>query len=360
MIIVFLGPSTGTLEMRPYNTDDAETLDIITRPGTLVVLRPDLLSHKHFSNGRSMAISAFFLQNERKSRANKRHDSPKKQKSAEDGVTMSALRTLLAEQSHALLQAQQVQITAALSSFEERQSTRLDKVEETIQAQGSTVAEVQRDLQALQDRLAKVEQSGVQPGGSGPDRKWTLVFGGWLPDTRRAILLHQLEGALQGVKVRDSLDADPFTTGARRSVALCQFKRRANEADPDVRQRMLHVLQVVNASKVQLEGSQKPLWAAFSKTPAERGRAALAAVVRKAVMRFGPHRQGDLDVEYTSGRSWIRDDQISGVGAPPQEVHQARIVNTKGGEGWIDEKTLSKWLEVDIAELKSLIDEHKF
>ena len=24
MIIVFLGPSTGTLEMRPYNTDDAE------------------------------------------------------------------------------------------------------------------------------------------------------------------------------------------------------------------------------------------------------------------------------------------------------------------------------------------------
>lgn len=74
MIIVFLGPSTGTLEMRPYNTDDAETLDIITRPGTLVVLRPDLLSHKHFSNGRSMAISAFFLQNERKSRANKRSD----------------------------------------------------------------------------------------------------------------------------------------------------------------------------------------------------------------------------------------------------------------------------------------------
>ena len=289
-----------------------------------------------------------------------RHDSPKKQKSVEEGITMSALRTLLAEQSHSLLQAQQVQITSALASFEERQSTRMDKVEETIQTQGATMAEVQRDLQALQDRLSRVEQSGAPSGGSGPDRKWTLVFGGWMPDTRRAILLHQLDGALQGVKVKDSLDTDPFTTGARRSVALCQFKKRAHEADSDVRQRMLHVLQVVNASKVQLEGSQKPLWAAFSKTPAERGRAALTAVVRKAVMRFGPHRAGDLDVEYTSGRSWIRDDQISGVGAAPREVHQARTVSTKGGEGWIDEKTLSKWLEVDIAELKGLIDEHKF
>ena len=94
---------------------------------------------------------------------------------------------------------------------------------------------------------------------------------------------------------------------------------------------MLGVLQVVNASKVQLEGSQKPLWAAFSKTPAERGRAALASVVKKAVMRHAPHRAGDLDLEYTSGRSWIRDDQISGTGQPPEEVHHPRTIQTKGG-----------------------------
>ena len=65
-----------------------------------------------------------------------RHDSPKKQKGAEEVVTLSALRTLLAETSHSLLQAQQVQITTALTSFEERQSSRLDKVEETIQTPG--------------------------------------------------------------------------------------------------------------------------------------------------------------------------------------------------------------------------------
>ena len=286
--------------------------------------------------------------------------SPKKPRATDEGVTMDALRSLLAEQSHSLLQAQQVQITAALASFEERQSSRLDKVEATIQDQGSTMSEVQRELQSLQDRLAKVEQGGVSASGSGPDRKWTLVFGGWLPDTRKAILLHQLDGALQGVKVKHLLDTDPFTTGARRSVALCQFRRRASETDSEVRQRMLGVLQVVNASKVQLEGSQKPLWAAFSKTPAERGRAALASVVKKAVMRHAPHRSGDLDLEYTSGRSWIRDDQISGTGQPPEEVHHPRTIQTKGGEGWLDERTLARWLEVEPTELTRLVDDHRF
>eukprot|EP00931_Biecheleriopsis_adriatica_P114881 TRINITY_DN90762_c0_g1_i1.p1 TRINITY_DN90762_c0_g1~~TRINITY_DN90762_c0_g1_i1.p1 ORF type:complete len:1166 (-),score=245.01 TRINITY_DN90762_c0_g1_i1:54-3194(-) len=61
MIITFLGPSTGTLELKPYRQDDAETLEIRTFPGTLVVLRPDLLSHKHFSMGRSFAMTSFFM-----------------------------------------------------------------------------------------------------------------------------------------------------------------------------------------------------------------------------------------------------------------------------------------------------------
>ena len=74
MIIIFLGPSTGTLEMKPYNTDDAETFEIQTYPGTLVVLRPDILSHKHFSNGRSLAMSTFFLQGDRKPKRTKRSD----------------------------------------------------------------------------------------------------------------------------------------------------------------------------------------------------------------------------------------------------------------------------------------------
>ena len=104
----------------------------------------------------------------------------------------------------------------------------------------------------------------------------------------------------------------------------------------------------------------RPLWCSFSKSPEERGRAALAAVVRKAVLRVAPQRAGDLDIEYPTGRSWIRDDQLSGMGPPPPEARQARVVSTKGGEGWIDEKTLAKWLDMSLTDLQSLISEHKF
>ena len=289
-----------------------------------------------------------------------RHDSPKRQKAAaEEGITMAALRSLLAEQSHSLLQAQQVQIATALTSFEERQAHRMDKMEETVQMQGTAVTEIQSQIQSLQDRLSRVEQGGTTTS-SGSNRKLTLVFGGWAQDTRKSILLHQLAKALQGLHLREHIDAEPFTTGARRSVALCQFKRRDGEQEGDTRQRMLHVLQTVNSSQVQLEGSTKPMWAAFSKSPEERGRAALAAVVRKAVLRTAPKRAEDLDVEYGTGRTWIRDDQITGMGVAPAEVHQARVISTKGGNGWLDEKTLAKWLEIDLRGLRQIVDEHKF
>jgi len=61
MVVVFLGPTPGTLELQPYETEDTELHEVQTVPGMIVVLRPDLMSHKHFSPGRSIAISSFFL-----------------------------------------------------------------------------------------------------------------------------------------------------------------------------------------------------------------------------------------------------------------------------------------------------------
>ena len=266
-------------------------------------------------------------------REQERRDSPKKQKPSDDVLSMASIRGLLAEQSLALLQAQQQQITSALSAFEERQSGRMDKVETQLEMQGATMGEVQGQIKELQERLARVEQGGPPGGSAGPDRKSTLVFGGWAADTRKGVLLEQLDQALKGLQLQGALDTIPFTTGARRSVALCQFKRRAHETESDLRQRMIRVIQVINTSQVQLEGAARPLWASFSKSPEERGRAALAAVVRKAVLRMAPDRMSDLDVEYPNGCTWIKEDQISGMGDPPEDVRgakAAKIVTTKG------------------------------
>nr|AQS99246.1 type I polyketide synthase [Gambierdiscus excentricus] len=61
MVIVFLGPTSGTLELQPYSTEDTELHEVLTAPGMIVILRPDLMSHKHFSPGMSVALSSFFL-----------------------------------------------------------------------------------------------------------------------------------------------------------------------------------------------------------------------------------------------------------------------------------------------------------
>jgi len=61
MAILFLGPEVGRLELEPYDAKDADPFVLETTPGTLVVLCPDSLSHKHFCPGDSYALSAFFL-----------------------------------------------------------------------------------------------------------------------------------------------------------------------------------------------------------------------------------------------------------------------------------------------------------
>jgi len=61
MVLVFLGPTSGTLELQPYSTEDTALYEVPTPPGTIVVLRPDLMSHKHYAPGRALALSSFFL-----------------------------------------------------------------------------------------------------------------------------------------------------------------------------------------------------------------------------------------------------------------------------------------------------------
>ncbi|CAE8640536.1 unnamed protein product, partial [Polarella glacialis] len=65
MIMVFLGPGKGTLEMQPYD-DEANVTEITTAPGLVVVLRTDQLSFKFFCRGREAThvATSFMLQND--------------------------------------------------------------------------------------------------------------------------------------------------------------------------------------------------------------------------------------------------------------------------------------------------------
>ena len=276
-----------------------------------------------------------------------------------DLLTVDGLRMLLEEQSKGLLQAQQNQLSATLAAWEGKQAERLERIESRMDGATDQVEGLQRQVKEIADRLSKVE---AQPsgGGHGPDRRHTLVFGGWQEGTRRTTLLYQLQQAISQLGLTKDFDQEPFCTGARRSVSLCVFRRRQGEDEGHLRDRMLHILQVINASKVSLEGAARPLWCAFSKSPEERGKASLATVVRKAVLRFAPSRISDVDVEYATGRSWIKEDQLTGMNDHTSVPRGVRQVSTRGGDGWIDEKTLAKWVDTDVAEVRGLIDEHRF
>jgi len=61
MAVIFLGPMTGSLELQPFGALDAEPYEVKTPPGTLVILRPDWMSHRHSAPGANFAISSFYM-----------------------------------------------------------------------------------------------------------------------------------------------------------------------------------------------------------------------------------------------------------------------------------------------------------
>ena len=217
-------------------------------------------------------------------------------------------------------------------------------------------------IQDLEDRIAKVETAAK--GGMGavqrPEtKKLTLVFGGWGQQTRRHIILHQLKMAVEALKLQQLFDTPPFTTGPRRSVALCNFQQRPNEAIHDTRARMLEVITAINAASAHLDGGDKPLWCSFSRTPQERGKAALPGFVKRIVLTHTPQKKDDLDLEYYSGKSWMDETQLSGLGDAPISPGVAKV-DTRAGPGWIDLAGLAAKTGAQQEVLQKMVSEHKF
>ena len=214
-------------------------------------------------------------------------------------------------------------------------------------------------IKDLEDRVARVEHAGKQvaPTVHQDPRKFTLVFGGWGKQTRRNIILHQLREAVERLGLGAHFDSAPFATGPRRSVALCNFQQRERESAGDTRARMMTVINAVNGARAQLVGGEKQLWCSFSRTPEERGKASIPGFVKKVVVTHKPDAKDDLDLEYSSGMSWMDEAQLRGVGAATEGVVK---VETRAGPGWIDLKQLAAKAGVTRDVLRQMVDEHRF
>ena len=164
---------------------------------------------------------------------------------------------LLAQQSASLLEAQTVNLRDALAEHEGRQNKKFEHLDGKIDQASAQTAKLEGELREAIERIQALEGRGSVPGGD--HRRTSLVFGGWNENTRRSIILHQLEQSLAHLKVKHLFDSDPFTTGPRRAVALCHFTARPSETPPELRRRMLEIVQEVNGASLDLQGGKRSL-----------------------------------------------------------------------------------------------------
>lgn len=60
MMLLYLGPSDGVLELKPYD-EDCDVEEITTTPGMLIILRSDYLSHHHICSSEDYMLCNFVL-----------------------------------------------------------------------------------------------------------------------------------------------------------------------------------------------------------------------------------------------------------------------------------------------------------
>ena len=271
-------------------------------------------------------------------------------------LDMATLENLLDQQCEKILKANREHSQGLLDALEQRQATRFLSIERTVEGLEYTVEGFDARLRSVEERL----QKGIPKDDEGR-RRWTLVFGGWDRDTRRATILAELDQAMHKLGLRDDLDEAPFTTGPRRAVALANIGRRQGESDADRKGRMHRI--VTGFSKANLVTSaRRKIWAGYSKTKAERDTAGHCSWIRRVVAALSEDALPLLDCEYGTGTAWLGQSLVSSVmrDIPPGSEAGDMIVHDKDGiKGWVNIKLLAKEMKVNERKVREGLEAHK-
>ena len=169
--------------------------------------------------------------------------------------------------------------------MEKDTNSRIDDLAGKIDTSRAKVQKVEDDLHGALARIAALEQGGRGGQGRAP--------GGEL--RRNTIVFHS------GIKIWTSFSTALTTSPLVRAWApahggLWLSLTSAFDLATLLVRRMLEIIQEISKAGLELQGGKRPLWASFSKMPAERGRASVA----------GSHHQGC---------AWLGDLQVAGMGA---------------------------------------------
>ena len=273
-------------------------------------------------------------------------------------LDMEMMQSLLDNQREAILQANRQHMDSMLHAFDQKNEARFLANEAVSHDLGDRVQKLESAIATLTKTIQDQGAPAGKTSGGLADRRFTLLFGGWNRDTRKKLILDQLEDGLKALQLRGHLDSEPFCTGPRRSTALCVFHHRQGEGDREVKQRMIEVIKGVSSRQVLVEGGRR-MFATFSKTPQEREVAAHASLIKRLVEYCSTDLLPNFDGEYTSGTSWLGDSCVASVTRPVPPGIDMRYVSVdedKNHKPWIDLQGLSKELNITIQEVRDGIE----
>ena len=237
----------------------------------------------------------------------------------------------------------------------------------------------------VEGALAELEDGGGT-GGTGrgsavgdedtlsEEDKRTLVVGGWLQDTKRAVIIEEAKEILTREDAQAKVDATELHVfGPRRAFGLLRFVRRGEETYAGMRDRMWDVIKAIRGAEHVLpstrggvagDGEGKRIWASFTKTRAARRRGGHASLVRRvAQTAVDEAEQSDrvvieakehdyYEVDWNSGTVWAGAHKLgSAVHRAPRGEH----VRTMGG-GWVDTASIAEAIGVPEAAVTAVLN----
>ena len=273
-------------------------------------------------------------------------------------VTLSELRSILLEQTKQLQDSQAASVDQAVKRMEKTMDDKLGVFEGQVAKMDDRVGVLERQI----EELLKKGQEPQPLRGLGADdadrRARTLVYGGWPRDTRRGVILDELRTFLSSLGVKDHLDAEPFTTGARRSMALSAFKQRPGESFADMRARM-HQVVLAFSTGGQLTKAGGKAWCSYSKTRAERAKGAHAGWIKRVVGHLKPEMISTLDVEWSSGSVW--QDSLWGssdLPVPPgTDMRGVLVRDDLEAKPWVSAKLMAADLKLRERDVRACLEE---
>ena len=273
-----------------------------------------------------------------------------------EGITVAMLKSLFAEQTADLKASYRGEMKDAIRACEDRLVKTVENAKEDLTSRitrgQQDISKLQASHEALEARLAKMEQHKPS-GGSGlsEERGPAVVFGGWRTDTKKTLILSDLNAVLKDVQMDQQLDSAPWVPAVRHSISILEFRQRQSENLDGVRRRMLAVIAAVNGARVQSENTQegKFIWATISRPRSERGPGYHCGKVRKLLYQLDIG-VAEAECAYSTGSLWLKDRLVASV---EKVANNMGVKKGKLDHSWIDTALiaeLSGRKQVDIDE----------